>query len=266
MAGFWSVLGNIALISCLVPLVLYFEHGDIPIPALRDVYRFVVTIFPRRVYGIFRWAVVSLFRWIWHLPSFVSKLILACRLELCGWRFYLKYWFFELRLFTRTYPDLIIGTIIPIFYIALGLLLWNLWIQEGSFYGVGFMISSFSIKLIRYLPERLGILSPSGDVEEKYNFNGSYGDPKVLTTGLIRDLQHIGVRAGRRDILTLMQLAMTKGKPIDDKLMTVSILISMKYQSNKCLDGKDDRYSGIFTTKIKVQETLEPDHCSQPVG
>jgi hypothetical protein len=222
MASFWGILGNVALISCLVPLVLYFEHGEIPIPSFRVVYRFVFTVLPGRIYGIFRWTVVNLFRWVWYFPALISKFLLACRLGLCGWQFYLKYWFFELRLFAHTYADLIIGTITLIFYISLGLALWNLWIQEGSFYGVGLVISSVCVKVIRYVPERLGIISPSKDVEEKYDVNGSYGDPKALTTGLIRDLKHIGVKAGRKDILTLLQVAMAKGKPIDDRLMTVS--------------------------------------------
>ncbi|KAH8587872.1 prostaglandin G/H synthase 2/cyclooxygenase 2, pgh2/cox2 [Bisporella sp. PMI_857] len=62
---------------------------------------------------------------------------------------------------------------------------------------------------------------------EKYDVNGSYGDPKVLTTGLLADLKHVGIKAGRRDIFTLLKVATQKGKPVDDKLMTMEKLIAI---------------------------------------
>lgn len=136
---------------------------------------------------------------------------------------YWKYCYYELRLFMRTHANFIAGITTLIFYGIIGLALWSLWVQEGSWGGVLKLSAKFLIRIIRFIPERLGIISSSSEVEEKYDVNDSYGDPKVLTTGLLKDLKSVGLKAGRRDILTLLQVALAKGKPVDDKLMTVSV-------------------------------------------
>lgn len=147
---------------------------------------------------------------------------MACRFGWCGWRMYLTYWFFEIRLFIRTYEEFVLGVLTLVSCIAFGFALWSWWTEEGSFYGLSSISRSLWIKVLRYIPERIGIISPKDPVEEKYDVNESYGDPKVLTTGLIADLRHAGIKASRRNIFTLLKVGMQKGKPVDDKLMTAS--------------------------------------------
>ncbi|KAH7407996.1 heme peroxidase [Cadophora sp. MPI-SDFR-AT-0126] len=64
-------------------------------------------------------------------------------------------------------------------------------------------------------------------LEEKYDVNGAYGDPKALTTGLLQDLRHVGIKGGRKNLFTLLKLATQKGQPVDDKLMTMEKLIAI---------------------------------------
>ncbi|KAG4442109.1 hypothetical protein IFR05_002395 [Cadophora sp. M221] len=150
-----------------------------------------------------------------------------CRLGLCGWRMYLNYLFYEVRLFTSTYTDFILAIATLTFYTGLALAIWSWWIQEGSFSGVKSAASSLGSKVVRYVPERLGIILPKDALEEKYDVDGAYGDPKALTTGLLQDLKHAGIRGVRKNVYTLLQVAMQKGKPVDDKLMTMEKLIAI---------------------------------------
>lgn len=145
-----------------------------------------------------------------------------CRLGLCGWRMYLNYLFYEVRLFTSTYTDLLLAVATFAFYTGVALAIWSWWIQEGSFSGFKSGASSLAVKVVRYIPERVGIILPKDALEEKYDVDGAYGDPKALTTGLLQDLKHAGIRGVRKNVFTLLQVAMQKGKPVDDKLMTVS--------------------------------------------
>jgi hypothetical protein len=136
---------------------------------------------------------------------------------------YLTYCLYEAKHFARSYADIFLGIATLSFYVAIGLAIWSWWSQEWSFYGFSSTASSLCTKVIRYIPEHLGIISPKNGIQEKYDVNGSYGDPKVLTTGLLADLKHVGIKAGRRDIFTLLKVATQEGKPVDDKLMTVCI-------------------------------------------
>jgi hypothetical protein len=135
---------------------------------------------------------------------------------------YLNYLFYELRLFTYTYANFV-STLIPLILIGGALFtFWSWWIEEGAFQGVSSITSSLGTKVVRFIPERLGIISSQDALEEKYDVNGAYGDPKALTTGLLQDLKHVGIKGGRKSLFTLLKLATQKGKPVDDKLMTVS--------------------------------------------
>lgn len=206
MANFWGILGNLALVACLVPVVLFFEHGHVPMPNLSAIYRFIFWILPLRIYLVFRWTFLGLFYLIWYFPSYVTRIAMACRFGWCGWRMYLTYWFFEIRLFIRTYEEFVLGVLTLVSCIAFGFALWSWWTEEGSFYGLSSISRSLWIKVLRYIPERIGIISPKDPVEEKYDVNESYGDPKVLTTGLIADLRHAGIKASRRNIFTLLKV------------------------------------------------------------
>ncbi|KAH9213934.1 heme peroxidase [Leptodontidium sp. 2 PMI_412] len=140
---------------------------------------------------------------------------------------YLNYLFYEVRLFTSTYTDLLLAVATFAFYTGVALAIWSWWIQEGSFSGFKSGASSLAVKVVRYIPERVGIILPKDALEEKYDVDGAYGDPKALTTGLLQDLKHAGIRGVRKNVFTLLQVAMQKGKPVDDKLMTMEKLIAI---------------------------------------
>lgn len=172
---------------------------------------------------------VHLLHRAWYFPTYIARLTAACRSGLCGWQMYLTYWFYEIRLFARTYADIAATITVLVLYGIAGITLWSWWSQEGSFHGFSSVATSLGTKVLRYIPERLGIISPKDAAEEKYDVNDAYGDPKVLATGLVGDLKHVGIKAGRKDLFTLLKVATQKGKPVDDKLMTVSKLF---YQMN----------------------------------
>jgi hypothetical protein len=261
MVSFWDSLGKVTFLACLVPLFLYLEHGYVPWPTTQ-----VFWVFYLRINSSSRWMIYWLFHWLFYIPLIISKLERKVHIRICGYGMYLRYCLYELRLFRNTHVELIIGIIILAFYIVLGLAVWSLWVQEGSLRGVLLASLSFCNKIIRFVPECLGIISPSSDIKEKYDVNNSYGDPGVLATGLVADLKHIGIKAGRKHLRTLLQVAMTKGEPVDDKLMTVSWLSVMGYQVNKRLDGEDDGYYRIAAAKFEIQEALDSNDCSHPLG
>lgn len=55
----------------------------------------------------------------------------------------------------------------------------------------------------------------------KYAGRDSYGDPEVASTGIAEDLKAIGLKGISEDFKTLIGVWATKGKPVDDKKMTV---------------------------------------------
>lgn len=61
----------------------------------------------------------------------------------------------------------------------------------------------------------------SASADERYQGGEAYADPKTLSTGLLEDMKAIGIKAGQGDIETLLKVGLTKGKPVDDKQMTV---------------------------------------------
>lgn len=58
----------------------------------------------------------------------------------------------------------------------------------------------------------------------KYAGRETYGDPDALSTGVAEDLKAIGSSKGAiADFKTLIEVATTKGEPIDDKKMMVKL-------------------------------------------
>jgi hypothetical protein len=57
--------------------------------------------------------------------------------------------------------------------------------------------------------------------DDKYQGAESYGDAAQLSTGVMDDLKAIGIKGVRGDVQTLLDVALAKGKPVDDKQMTV---------------------------------------------
>lgn len=58
--------------------------------------------------------------------------------------------------------------------------------------------------------------------DEKYQAGEPYGDPSVMATGIVKDLKTAGLKTSVRDLRTLLEVAKTKGQPINDRDMTVS--------------------------------------------
>ncbi|KAK0106849.1 hypothetical protein ONS95_003571 [Cadophora gregata] len=227
MASFWGLLSNIALLACLVPIILYLEHGHIAFPDFNNTLHFLFHKVPLRIYRASRWIVFDMLQRTWYVPWSLSKLAMSCRLGICGWRLYLRYLFYELRFLIHTYVHLV-STLIPLIIIAgAGIAVWSWWIKDAAFYDMSSVASSLSTKVVRFVPERLGIINRKDDLEEKYDVNDSYGDPKALTTGILQDLRHVGIKGGRKSVFTLLKLATQKGNPVDDKLMTMEKLIAL---------------------------------------
>ena len=71
------------------------------------------------------------------------------------------------------------------------------------------------------LPSSFSLFDSKKPAEDKYEGEESYGDPKALSTGILEDLKAIGVKGIGGDLQTLLQVALAKGKPVDDKQMVV---------------------------------------------
>lgn len=59
--------------------------------------------------------------------------------------------------------------------------------------------------------------------DQKYQAGEPYGDPNVLATGIVQDLKSMGLKTGVKDLRSLLEVAKSKGKPVDDRQMTVSL-------------------------------------------
>ncbi|KAF2177884.1 prostaglandin G/H synthase 2/cyclooxygenase 2, pgh2/cox2 [Zopfia rhizophila CBS 207.26] len=62
---------------------------------------------------------------------------------------------------------------------------------------------------------------------DRYQAGEAYADDVALTTGLLEDLQAVGIGGVTKDVQTLMDVFKTKGKAIDDKEMTMEKLIAI---------------------------------------
>lgn len=58
--------------------------------------------------------------------------------------------------------------------------------------------------------------------DANYQAGEPYGDPTAMATGIATDLKSMGLKGGVKDLRTLFEVAKTKGKPINDRDMTVS--------------------------------------------
>ena len=56
----------------------------------------------------------------------------------------------------------------------------------------------------------------------KYQAGEPYGDPEILAPTLRDDLKAVGLKAGVQDLKVLLDVVKNKGKPIDDRELTVS--------------------------------------------
>ena len=66
----------------------------------------------------------------------------------------------------------------------------------------------------------------------KYQGGEDYADPKVVATGLAEDLRSAGIKTSRQNLRTLLAVALSKGEPLDDKKLTVS-LRRVEHPSNR---------------------------------
>lgn len=99
--------------------------------------------------------------------------------------------------------------------------------------------------------------------DEKYQAGEPYGDPSVMATGLAKDLKSVGLKAGVRDLRTLLQVVKSKGKPVNDREMTVSHVLGTKRGqrfTDIFVDGKDDRDHIISATTLKNTEEVVGDY------
>jgi hypothetical protein len=85
----------------------------------------------------------------------------------------------------------------------------------------------FDFNIARFSPttllSRLNPTYSESTAVEKYQGGESYADDKLVMTSLRNDLKSVGITAGKGDLLVLIETAFSKGKPIDDKKMTVRV-------------------------------------------
>lgn len=103
----------------------------------------------------------------------------------------------------------------------------------------------------------IGAKQPStSETDDRYQGEESYGDPELITTGVMDDLKAIGVKGARADIKTLLDVAMAKGKPVDDRQMTASeafLFFNVLTTLTRVVDGKIDCNHCITPRNIKNQ-------------
>lgn len=88
---------------------------------------------------------------------------------------------------------------------------------------------------------------------EKYQAGEPYGDPRVLSISLYKELRSIGVRVKPHHIQTLIQVLKSKTKLIDDRQMTVSIfpMLVLHIPLIQEPDGEDDCDNRSTTENFK---------------
>ncbi|KAJ6084361.1 hypothetical protein N7486_011161 [Penicillium sp. IBT 16267x] len=69
--------------------------------------------------------------------------------------------------------------------------------------------------------------SAAQEDDENYQAGEPYGDPTAMATGIATDLKSIGLKGGFKDLRTLFEVANTKGKPINDRDMTMEKMIAI---------------------------------------
>ncbi|KAJ6007231.1 hypothetical protein N7522_005582 [Penicillium canescens] len=63
--------------------------------------------------------------------------------------------------------------------------------------------------------------------DENYQAGEPYGDPTAMATGIATDLKSMGLKGGVKDLRTLFEVAKAKGKPINDRDMTMEKMIAI---------------------------------------
>lgn len=58
----------------------------------------------------------------------------------------------------------------------------------------------------------------------KYQGGEDYAESKAVVTGLAEDLKAAGVKTSCKNLRTLLKVALSKGEPLDDKQLTVSLI------------------------------------------
>ena len=65
--------------------------------------------------------------------------------------------------------------------------------------------------------------------DDKYQGGESYADPKKIETGLLDDIKVLASKGKLiSSALTLREVAKEKGKPVDDKKMTVRVTVTFE--------------------------------------
>ncbi|KAI5306174.1 hypothetical protein KEM56_001984 [Ascosphaera pollenicola] len=79
--------------------------------------------------------------------------------------------------------------------------------------------------------------------DEKYQAGESYGDPKVVATGIVKDLHTMGLKAKAKDLQLLVEIVKSTGKTIDDrqlameKIMAIAASLPRHSKARKKLTG-----------------------------
>ncbi len=58
----------------------------------------------------------------------------------------------------------------------------------------------------------------------KYQGGEDYAESKAVVTGLAQDLKAAGVKTSRKNLRTLLKVALSKGEPLDEKQLPVSLV------------------------------------------
>ena len=93
-------------------------------------------------------------------------------------------------------------------------------------FGVAAVAAATVYLLYTYRKQASWLLHGAPASETKYQAGESYAESKEVLTGWVDDLKALGIDASRRDLHTLLEVALDKGKPLDDKKLTVRCLCS----------------------------------------
>jgi hypothetical protein len=67
--------------------------------------------------------------------------------------------------------------------------------------------------------------------ETKYQAGEAYADPKEVASSLQDDLRAVGIKKSQKELHALLETVLSKGKPLDDKKLTVSFANCMSVQA-----------------------------------
>ena len=87
--------------------------------------------------------------------------------------------------------------------------------------GVAAVAAATVYLLYTYRKQASWLLHGAPASDTKYQAGESYAESKEVLTGWVDDLKALGIDASRRELHTLLEVALDKGKPLDDKKLTV---------------------------------------------